>query len=74
MMRVSCCSTDARLRPKKKASTPGASDGAAGIAGVGAVSPNGVLGDPSGATAGEGASVLRSMVDEVVRRIDVVAR
>lgn len=34
--------------------------------GVGAVSVNGVLGDPAGASAEEGSRVLRAMVDEVV--------
>lgn len=33
--------------------------------GVGAVSPNGVLGDPAGATAAEGRDVLAAMVEEV---------
>lgn len=33
--------------------------------GVAAVSPNGVLGDPAGASAAEGAAVLSAMVDEV---------
>ena len=50
--------------------------------GVAAVSANGVLGDPDGATAAEGAIVLRAMVDDVIRRlvptdvvpIDVAAR
>lgn len=34
--------------------------------GVGAVSTNGVLGDPRGATASEGAALLTSMVDDAV--------
>lgn len=38
--------------------------------GVGAVSPNGVLGDPTGATSEHGAKVLASMVDEIVQRLD----
>jgi len=38
--------------------------------GVGAVSPNGVLGDPAGASAGHGRAVLEAMVDDVVRRLD----
>lgn len=37
--------------------------------GVGAVSANGVLGDPTGATAVQGAEVLGDMVDDVVRRV-----
>jgi creatinine amidohydrolase len=37
--------------------------------GVAAVSSNGVLGDPTGATAEHGADVLRTMVDDVVHRI-----
>ncbi len=37
--------------------------------GVIAVSPNGVLGDPTGATAAEGARVLASMVGDVVRAV-----
>ncbi|WP_234412473.1 mycofactocin biosynthesis peptidyl-dipeptidase MftE [Nocardioides sediminis] len=40
--------------------------------GVAAVSPNGVLGDPTGATATEGAAVLAAMVDDVVRRVTAV--
>lgn len=42
--------------------------------GVSAVSANGVLGDPAGATADEGATVLAGMVDDVVRRLTPVAR
>ncbi|WGX97291.1 mycofactocin biosynthesis peptidyl-dipeptidase MftE [Nocardioides sp. L-11A] len=38
--------------------------------GVKAVSPNGVLGDPEGASADEGALVLASMVGDVVRFVD----
>ena len=37
--------------------------------GVASVSANGVLGDPTGATAAEGAEVLRAMVDDVLRRL-----
>ncbi|UUW90453.1 mycofactocin biosynthesis peptidyl-dipeptidase MftE [Pimelobacter simplex] len=37
--------------------------------GVKAVSPNGVLGDPAGASAEEGAVVLASMVGDVVRAV-----
>lgn len=37
--------------------------------GVAAVSPNGVLGDPAGATAAEGERVLKAMVAEVVGRL-----
>jgi len=37
--------------------------------GVAAVSPNGVLGDPAGATAAEGRDVLASMVDELAGRL-----
>lgn len=37
--------------------------------GVGAVSPNGVLGDPAGASADHGRAVLDAMVDDVCRRI-----
>jgi mycofactocin system creatininase family protein len=37
--------------------------------GVAAVSPNGVLGDPTGATAAEGERVMRSMVAEIVERL-----
>jgi mycofactocin system creatininase family protein len=37
--------------------------------GVGAVSPNGVLGDPAGATADEGRRVLEAMVADVCRRL-----
>ncbi|MDQ6524978.1 mycofactocin biosynthesis peptidyl-dipeptidase MftE [Nocardioides sp. LHD-245] len=38
--------------------------------GVKAVSPNGVLGDPTGASADEGAVVLASMVGDVVRVVN----
>lgn len=38
--------------------------------GVGAVSANGVLGNPIGATAGEGARLLTTMVDDVVVAAD----
>ena len=37
--------------------------------GVAAVSANGVLGDPAGASAEEGARVLTAMVEDVVRRL-----
>ena len=37
--------------------------------GVGAVSPNGVLGDPAGATAAEGQRCLETMVADVARRV-----
>jgi mycofactocin precursor peptide peptidase len=37
--------------------------------GVAAVSPNGVLGDPAGATAAEGERVMRTMVAEIVERL-----
>lgn len=37
--------------------------------GVAAVSPNGVLGDPAGATAAEGERVLAAMVADVLRRL-----
>lgn len=37
--------------------------------GVAAVSPGGVLGDPTGATAEHGRAVLEAMVDDVVRRL-----
>lgn len=37
--------------------------------GVAAVSPNGVLGDPAGATAAEGERVLKAMVADVVGRL-----
>ena len=37
--------------------------------GVGAVSPNGVLGDPAGATAAEGQRCLETMATDVVRRV-----
>jgi creatinine amidohydrolase len=38
--------------------------------GVKAVSANGVLGDPAGASAEEGASLLAAMVDDVVRAVE----
>ena len=38
--------------------------------GVAAVSPNGILGDPTGATAAEGSDVLRSLVDDLIARVD----
>ena len=37
--------------------------------GIAAVSANGVLGDPAGASAEEGARVLKAMVEDVVRRL-----
>lgn len=39
--------------------------------GVAAVSPNGVLGDPTGATADEGSRVLRAMADAVTRQVQI---
>jgi mycofactocin system creatininase family protein len=39
------------------------------VGGVAAVSPNGVLGDPTDATAAEGSRVLESMVDEIDRQV-----
>lgn len=39
--------------------------------GVGAVSHNGVLGDPTGATADAGRLILETMVDDVVRRLEL---
>jgi len=41
--------------------------------GVAAVSPNGVLGDPNGAAAAEGAAVLASIVDDIIARLAAVA-
>jgi creatinine amidohydrolase len=41
--------------------------------GVRAVSPNGVLGDPAGATAAGGAAMLAELVDDLVGRVDAVA-
>jgi len=38
--------------------------------GVREVSPNGVLGDPSGASADEGAALLASLIDDAVRQIN----
>lgn len=38
-------------------------------AGVGAVSPSGVLGDPAGASAAEGAALLATLIDDVVAEI-----
>lgn len=38
--------------------------------GVRAVSPNGVLGDPVGASAAEGAAVLDGLVDDLVARVE----
>jgi creatinine amidohydrolase len=37
--------------------------------GIAAVSPNGVLGDPTGATAAHGEDVLREMIDDTVHRV-----
>ena len=42
--------------------------------GVAAVSSNGVLGDPRGATAEHGSQVLRAMVADVVRRVRTTSR
>ncbi|MDP3966734.1 MAG: mycofactocin biosynthesis peptidyl-dipeptidase MftE [Nocardioides sp.] len=42
--------------------------------GVAAVSANGVLGDPAGASAAEGRAVLESMVDDVVARTTAASR
>jgi creatinine amidohydrolase len=42
-------------------------------AGVGAVSANGVLGDPSGATAREGAALLDTLADALVAAVDAWA-
>jgi mycofactocin system creatininase family protein len=39
------------------------------VGGVAAVSPNGVLGDPAGASAAEGERVLKAMVADVVGRL-----
>jgi len=41
--------------------------------GVATVSPNGVLGDPAGASASEGADLLASMVSAIIERLTVVA-
>lgn len=41
--------------------------------GIAAVSPNGVLGDPTGASADEGADVLSAMVDDIIARLIAVA-
>ncbi|HVX22737.1 MAG TPA: mycofactocin biosynthesis peptidyl-dipeptidase MftE [Acidimicrobiales bacterium] len=38
--------------------------------GVASVSPNGVLGDPAGATAAEGRAVVAGLADDLVRRFD----
>jgi mycofactocin system creatininase family protein len=40
--------------------------------GVGAVSPNGVLGDPAGATAEDGRRLLSALIDDVSDRLAVV--
>lgn len=47
--------------------------------GVRAISPNGVLGDPAGATAEEGAALLDALVDRLVAgaaswRVDTIGR
>jgi mycofactocin precursor peptide peptidase len=42
--------------------------------GVAAVSPNGVLGDPTGANAAEGAQLLQDMARRIVDRLTVAAR
>jgi len=39
-------------------------------AGVAAVSPNGVLGDPAGATAAEGQAIVEGLLADLVRRVD----
>jgi mycofactocin precursor peptide peptidase len=41
-------------------------------AGVRAISPNGVLGDPAGATAGEGAQLLEALVDKAIAAYDTL--
>lgn len=41
--------------------------------GVAAISRNGVLGDPTGASADEGSAVLASMVDDIIARVAAVA-
>jgi mycofactocin system creatininase family protein len=41
--------------------------------GVAAVSSNGVLGDPTGAAATEGAAILAAMVDDILARVAAVA-
>lgn len=41
--------------------------------GVAAVSPNGVLGDPTGASADEGDALLRQMVDDLLATVDQLA-
>jgi creatinine amidohydrolase len=38
--------------------------------GVAGVSPNGVLGDPAGATAAEGAAVLAALTEDLVAAVD----
>ena len=42
--------------------------------GVASVSANGVLGDPAGASAAEGAAVLAAMVEHVLAATSLVAR
>jgi creatinine amidohydrolase len=44
------------------------------VGGVRAVSPNGVLGDPGGASAGEGHELLQAASDELVAMVDAWAR
>ncbi|QJU55864.1 mycofactocin biosynthesis peptidyl-dipeptidase MftE [Herbiconiux sp. SALV-R1] len=43
------------------------------VGGVRAVSPSGILGDPSGATAAQGAVIFEALVDALVARIDAAA-
>jgi mycofactocin system creatininase family protein len=42
--------------------------------GVASVSPNGVLGDPTGASAEEGERILQVMVEDVIRRVGAPVR
>jgi creatinine amidohydrolase/Fe(II)-dependent formamide hydrolase-like protein len=42
--------------------------------GIQAVSPNGVLGDPAGASAGEGHTLLRAAMEELVAMVDAWER
>jgi creatinine amidohydrolase len=42
--------------------------------GVRAVSPNGVLGDPAGATAAEGATLLGALLDDLLAAVDAWLR
>jgi creatinine amidohydrolase/Fe(II)-dependent formamide hydrolase-like protein len=39
--------------------------------GVHGVAPNGVLGDPSGATAAEGDAILAKLTDDLTRAVDM---